>query len=158
MKSLIIFGVVALAALFATFYFMGKGMEDDGDIPFGMAVSKIENGEGLLEVLVTFGMTRAESAKVVGGVQQWDRWVAEHFDLRDANGGKVEFRRSNFGKNITEQQAMTPEFYLQANVKPGAYTLDYIPVLADKTRFRHKFTVPAGGIPFERPSLKLVKK
>lgn len=158
MKGLIIFGVVALAALCATFYFMGKGMGDDEDIPFGMMVSKMENGEGLLEVCVTFGMTHAESAKLVGGVQQWDKWVAEHFDLRDPDGRKVEFRRATFPKNITEQQAMNPEFYLQATVKPGKHTLDYIPVLADKKVYRHSFTIPEAGLPFARPSLQGVKK
>lgn len=160
MKGLIGFGVVALAALCGVFWYLGSQMGEDNDLPFGMAASKPQNGECELLFVVSMAMPRIQGPKLDRGAVMWDKWVAEHFQLRDKNGKLYSMTRSMHGNSalISDQQAMNPEFYLRALVPPGEYTIDYIPVLEEKRRMRLKFTIGNEGMPFERRSLRTVSK
>jgi hypothetical protein len=100
---------------------------------------------------VSLLMPRIEGPVLRHNVIQWDEWVQSHFDLRDDAGTKLTLSPSNLSQRMTDATAGTPEFFLVGNLKPGkAYTLDYIPRLAEGVPYSYTFTAPAEAKPGER--------
>lgn len=128
-----------------------KATQTDEATPIGIAVAKAQNGACEMHIVVSMGFPRRQGPKLEGGVQNWNKWIDEHFEVREVGGGRIPLRRANFSSIISEAQAMNPEFYLAASVKPGKkYIFDYIPVLEEKTRLRQELSIPEEGLPFAR--------
>ncbi|MBI1824932.1 MAG: hypothetical protein HY287_14535 [Planctomycetes bacterium] len=106
-----------------------------------------------MHVVASMGMTALEAPTFnpkVGGVD-WDAWVANHFDLRDASGKQVhiDFMKGSDVVN-TKKLPGVPEGFLFARVKQGGkYTFDYKPKLADPMKLRYAFTAPTADKPVE---------
>lgn len=77
------------------------------------------------------------------GVALWDEWIAAHFQLKDAGGKDIRFNKMGTSAAILDRTAGAPEFVLYADLQKGAeYTVDFVPVIAEKKRWRYTFTVP----------------
>lgn len=149
-KALFAIGLLCFLAFILYFAVSRETAQDPGRmIPIGLGNATPTSVD--LHLAVGIGMPRRDGPKLVHGVIQWDKWVEEHFELRDASGTRVPFRRNNFSRIIPEPTAGTPEFFLHATLKPGTtYTIDYIPVAGDPTRYRYKLTAPSENTGPER--------
>lgn len=78
------------------------------------------------------------------GVQLWEDWVAAHFQLKDKDGKQVPFGKMGTSSSMQDRRAGAPEFVLYADLEKGAeYTVDFVPIVEEKKRWRYIFTVPS---------------
>ncbi len=78
------------------------------------------------------------------GVQRWNEWVPNHYQLREENGPDVPLRKiGTSALMLGEKAAGVPEFVLCADLKKGGkHVCDFIPVVAEGKRYRYSFVVP----------------
>jgi hypothetical protein len=159
-KQMLVTAAVILVACTVGYYWLHHYWSQDQGHLIGVALGNPRDGKVELHVVVSRGMVRAQAPPVAGrgGAILWDQWTRDHFDLRDSAGKAVEMTRMGHSTLISDQKACNPEFFLQAWLRAGErYTLDYVPVSTDPQRYRHPFTVPPEGRPFERAHFALVQ-
>ncbi len=158
MKQLLAVAFIILVLCGVVYVWMEHyGRQDHGQL-IGMALGNPSGSEVELHVVISIGMTRMA---VTDSQQRLSParldWIPAHFDLRDSAGKAVTFSREGHSNLITDQQACNPEFFIRARLKANeTHTFDYIPVAGESKRYRHRFTVPAQGQPFERAQFDLV--
>lgn len=152
MKQALIGAAVILAVGFGTYAWLRHEWTKDRGHQVGWAIGKMNKDRGELHVIVTREMTIIEGPRgMLGGAPQWQDWVKDHFELKDAAGQRVQMNRAGTSTVINEREAFNPEFYVNAGVRIGTtYTIDYIPVVGQPKRYRHTFTVAPEGKEFER--------
>ena len=123
-------------------------------LPIGFGTPSGDKVE--MHIAVSMFLPKADPPKLEGGVLRWDEWVSDHFAIRSATGDKVTLKRTNFTKHIPGQVAGTPEFYIAADLKPGAtYVLELEPVRGGEEKWRHEFAAPTGPTQAEHVELTL---
>lgn len=143
--------VIAAILLGVGYYWFTSKVDRETSTPIGLAIGPAAEGQCPIHIVVSMGMARAEEPRLEHGVMNWEKWIAEHFELKSAAGEVVPLRRLHHSNLISDQQAMTPDSFLVGQVKPGQqYTLTYRPRTYEPARFRHAFTVSANGEPFAR--------
>ena len=162
MKAYAAFVVIIVAIGLGIWWQTSKVSTDPGQL-IGLAFGN-ETGQTIeMHVVVTMIMSKVEGPKLKGTKTvtflDWEGWVEDHFELRDAEGQRVGLRRtqnSNLMKGAT--RLGTPDFYLAADLTPGTqFTLDYVPIFAGGVRYRHSFTAPAERTTFKRHTFALVE-
>ena len=157
MKPRVIVSVILIGACcFGGWYLYRQATEDPG-LPISLAFGNLNEGEVELHVVVSIGMVATEGLRALvlsdgaPSRQTWDEWIAEHFDLHDDSGQRVQLRRDGHSSLISDQQAHNPEFYLVGKLLVGVnYTFDYIPRRDWNIHHRQRFTAPAEDRPFQR--------
>jgi hypothetical protein len=144
--------VIVVGCVAGGWYLLGRASEDPG-FPMGIAFGNPHDGTIELHLVVELGMVRTEGLKAhpAGGLETWDDWIADHFDLRDSAGTKLQLTKDGWSDVIGQDQAKNPEFFLKGKLKAGeSYTLKYIPRRAGLVKHRHSFTAPATAQKFQR--------
>lgn len=150
MKGLIVLVVIAILVAIIGFRFTSSSKTVESK-PIGVAAGKATNGVCKFDMVISMGMARGEGPRVKGGVPDWNEWISEHFILTDNSGTRVEMKRANFSDLISDKDAMNPDSFLTAQIKPSVgYVLDYKPMRDDPRRYRFEFTVQPDGRPFSR--------
>lgn len=152
--GILVVGVILITSMY---FFYGARQQARGRESLPVAFGPPSAGAAELNLAVGMNLPRRDPPKLKFAKIQWDQWVDEHFELKDATGAKVKLQRTNFSQLMNDQKAGgTPEFFLKAMVTPGtSYTLDYLPVVNGE-RFRYAFTAPAAAQEAERAVFLLV--
>ncbi len=157
MKGIIGLFVVGIIACVASVVILGKTSEDQG---YSTAVGFGEPYEGKTHLNLAVGMLtpRKDPPKSdARGNPRWQEWVKDHYKLYDNNRQEVEVNQIGGSSIIPDHKAGNPEFFVAATVNVGeTYTMEYIPVRKQKTRYVWKFTVPSAK-KTERPNFELAK-
>lgn len=155
MKNLLVVGLVLGGGVLLGWYGLNSVTTQDSflvSIAFGFP----KDGDIELHGVVSMGMSAQEPPRVDVKTLKpnWDEWVDQHFELRDAANQSVKvYFRTSTDVIPTNKIKGTAEGYFSAKLKQNtAYTLDYIPKRAEPTRFRHAFTAPAGEVGLETPA------
>lgn len=153
--GILVVGVILIGSMY---FFYGARQQARGRETLPVAFGPPAGSTVELNLAVGMNLPRRDPPKLKFAKIQWDQWVDEHFELKDASGAAVKLQRTNFSQLISDQKAGgTPEFFLKATVTPGAnYTLDYLPV-AGGERFRYAFTAPTAAQEAERAVFQVVE-
>lgn len=156
MKPLI--GLLALLLIgfgLAMWYFnAGAGGGPRWSLPIAVAAG--DGGQAEFNAGVLRDMINVEPPRALGETG-WDRWVAEHLELREDGGEQVPLKLVKRSDTIPDERAGHPEFYVQALLRTDrTYVIDFIPVKRSPVRLRGMFTVYADGLPFQRLLLENV--
>lgn len=155
MSGKVLFAGALLAALGGILgYVITSKMHDDpGEMmPIGFVI--VSGDVTQIEIAVSMIAHKKDPPKLK---QSFEDWVKNKFQLKDDGGTAVTLRRAGFSKGIPEAVGGVAEFYLVGQLKPGkSYTLDYVPVIDEGTRYRHSFTAPTSAVDGERVTMTLV--
>jgi len=159
MPGKLLFGGGLLAALaFVIWYAIGSKMSEDAGEAVPIAFAAPSKDVVMVEIAVSMFSYKNDGPRQINGrFQTKDEWVKDHFELKDASGNAVPLRRAEFAKALPSNVAGTPEFYLQADLKPGgSYAFDFIPYVDAGQRYRHQFTAPTDKFEADRVLFKPV--
>jgi len=146
MKGIIGLAVFLVVAFWAmNFFFASVLTADQGR---NLAVAYFEPYKGELEIQVGIGPLipmRDPPRRTPKGIDLWDDWVADHFQLRDAQGNEVQLKRMGTSSLFSGSKGGgDPDFVLVGAIKPETpYTFDHIPVVSEGKTYRYEFTSPA---------------
>lgn len=84
----------------------------------------------------------------------WDTWLSQHYELKDAAGNRVDFRKGGFkSKDISELQFGSAEFIALATLEAGkTYTLEVTPVVGQPEKYIT--TIEGGAKEFRRTNFE----
>jgi hypothetical protein len=155
-KQIIALGAIIVIIGVATAAWVNNSITADKGEMIGFAVSKVENGEQRMHIVVSLGMVRNDPPKLVAGVSQYEDWIAEKFVVREAAGGKpIRLMKTGNSQLIDDRKAANPEFFLEGRLKPKTkYIFEFKRFNSDTRRYRIEFTTRDDGIPFARETLK----
>src|ERR1043166_6008086 len=160
MKGVVILAVV-IALVGASFWgvVMHESMKDSG-VWILVATGKQKGMPAAMDVSVELQMamrTKVNSDK--NGNPLWEDWVAQHFELRDAEGKVLPGTRIAHSQLVNEEKTINlPEFYVHYTVEGGKdYTLDYKPRLDKPVHYRHEFRALSDNPTVERLQFDAVK-
>ena len=151
MKKLAV--VMVMLVLIGVGWFAANKFTEFKDFQMSIAYGFPKEAEIEMHTVISMGMTALEAPTFnpkVGGLD-WDGWIANHLDLRDASGKQVhiDFLKGSDVLN-TKKVPGVPVGFLLARVKQGAkYTYDYKPHMADPLKLRYEFTAPTADEPVE---------
>ncbi len=160
MKQAIVGALVIVAVGLAGFLFLEHEWTKDRGPAVGYVLEKsAKTGRVRLEVVITRQMVMADVIPMAeNGTALWDRWMREHFELRDESGQTAAFQRAGTSQLIDERKAFNPEFYIWTRMDSNrTYTLDYIPVTTAAKRYRYTFAAPLESQAFDRVYFPKVK-
>ena len=83
----------------------------------------------------------------------WPQWIADHYDVRDASGNAVSFRRNINSTAIRESEVKggLPDSYLIGELQQGtSYTFTYTPIVGEPEKYKYEFVAPSAKEPFSR--------
>src|SRR5262245_14639472 len=134
--------VAGVALIAAMYFYISKSMAMEVvTLPVGYGKPTADSVE--MHVAVSMFLPKKDPPKLEHNIVQWDKWVAEHFQLQDSTGAAVQLQRTGFSNILSDRQSGgTPEFWLKATLKPGAtYTFVFTPIVPAPT-YRHTFKAP----------------
>ena len=143
--------VLILGSMAAAILMGVRMMNADSGELVGIAMGPPRNGSVQLQVLTPMMMVRFDGPNATpSGTIDWDGWVADHYDLRDAQNTKLTLTRIGLtSPQIKEAQAGSAEFIVGADLKEGQpYSLEVTPVVGEPKKYIHRFT--AGPLDFKR--------
>jgi hypothetical protein len=140
-------GVLAAGVLLigAMYFYISKSMAKDVvtlPVGYGKPADTVE-----MHIAVSMFLPKKDPPKLKHNIVQWDEWVADHFQLHDADGQRVQLSRTGFSNILSDRQSGgTPEFWLKSMLKPGAkYTITFTPVMPEPT-YQQTFTAPTAEV------------
>ncbi|MDX2200534.1 MAG: hypothetical protein SF069_16385 [Phycisphaerae bacterium] len=155
--------VVGSFALFAAgLYWFTSNLkekhEEDRLLPIGYGA--VAGGELEVNISVTNFMVQEDPPPPrEDHASTWIDWIPQHFSLKDSSGTIAQWNKQGNSQLIKGVDAGIAEFYITTRIKAGEkYTLEYIPNVAAKHRYRYEFRGWTNGPGFERAALKLVKR
>lgn len=139
-------GVLLIAAMY---FYISKNMAKEVvtlPVGFGKPADTVE-----MNIAVSMFLPRKDPPRLEHNVVQWDKWVAEHFELHEFDGQRIPLQRTNFSNILSDRDSGgTPEFWLKATLKPGAkYTLTFTPI-APEPVYQKTFTAPTEPVEADR--------
>ena len=160
MKGLI--GLFAVGIVGCVGYLvMTRYMTQDQGQMIGYAIGNPDGEEMEIHVVVSGRITRTNPVRVdlMTGIQYWDEWVEEHYELRGGDGTRVPLRRMGYSSLIPDLEAGgTPDSFLIGKVRKGVtYTFDVILNKAGSPRYRNTFIVPPEGVELVREIFEPVR-
>jgi hypothetical protein len=156
MKSLLGLLAVMLIGFAVAMWYFNKGAGSGPRWSLPMALAAGEGDQQEFHAGVLRDMIQVERQRVLGE-HGWEQWIAEHLELRERDGEQVPLTQAMHSAVIPADRAGHPEFYVLATVKQDrTYVFDFIPVKNGDIRLRGEFTVPPGGVPFERLILERI--
>jgi hypothetical protein len=148
MGSKLVGGIVVLLVLVGGWWAAMNVISTDDSYLIYVAFGVPYNDAIEMNTLISPNLPRIEPPRVNPRTRkvEWQMWADNHFDLREASGAKVKvvFRENMERSFIPSGKIIgAPDGYLHAVLTQGIdYTFDYIPIVSEKTSFRHSFTSP----------------
>jgi hypothetical protein len=151
MKKLAV--VIVMLALIGVIWVAANKFTEFKSFQISIAYGFPKEGEIEMHTVISMGMTALETPTFnpKTGQLDWDAWIANHLDLRDAGGKQVHIDYMK-GSDVVNTKKLpgVPEGFLLARVKQGGtYTYDYKPHMADPFKLRYEFTAPTADKPVE---------
>lgn len=155
MKGLVITVIILGVLVLAGYVGLGKMMAADTDVMLAMAAGNPSNGKIQLQIVIAPLTVHRDPPEIkragAMAVENWDKWIDDHFILTDPSGERMRLDRKHFGNLIPERKVGTPDSYLHAYLTIGkTYTLEFVPVIKEGKRYRCTLDAVKSGIPFER--------
>lgn len=144
---------VILACL-AGSLFLGTQALWDQDPGIQLASAVGEEKEGKVQVAVALMLAQKMDRPMADadGVVDWDGWLVKHWELFDADGNRVEMKKSGRTTAIpANKDPGTTDFYVTAELAPGKkYSLDFIPFTGTGEKYGVDFIATKDDFPFMR--------
>lgn len=155
MKGLVITAIVLGGLVLAGYVGLGKLMAADTDVMLAMAAGNPSADQLQLQIVIAPLTVKRDPPEIKRAgdivVENWDKWIDDHFTLTDESGERMRLDRKHFGNLIPERKVGTPDSYLHSYLTIGkTYTLEFVPVISEGKRYRCTLNARASGIPFER--------
>ncbi|MEM7626882.1 MAG: hypothetical protein AAF333_14910 [Planctomycetota bacterium] len=158
MAKAVVWGGMLIVAF--TGIFMGLQLinADSGRL-YGFAVGEPDaNNECELQLIVSitdkFQDPPQPKFNSTSTTPDWDTWLTQHYNLTDASGNRVDFRKGGFrSKDISEMQFGSGEFIALAKLEAGkTYTLEITPVVGQPEKYIH--TIEGAAKEFRRTTFE----
>lgn len=158
MANKVLFVILTALSLGSLYWFLDRASRPIEGMYMPLGFGNVNGNEIQFDIAVGLIQVHADGPRVKNGVAQWDEWIDEHFDLRDATGNRVTFQRKGFSKLINDNTAGVQEFFLSTRLKTNTnYTLIYTLRAGDDKRYRYEFLSPTAAVEGERVSLQDIR-
>jgi hypothetical protein len=143
-----------LGSLGGSVLFTIKVMNEDPGRLVGMAFGKANGTTVELHVVVTLLAPSIDPVPLrADGELDWSTWSSDHYDVRDAAGNAVSFRR-NINSTVIKEHDVgggLPDSYLIGELQQGtSYTFTYTPIMSEPEQYKYEFVAPSAKEPFKR--------
>jgi len=149
--------LMILGALGGSAFYGVKMMNEDRGIPVGIAFGRADGTTIELHIVVPLSMPMIDSPPLNASFKpDWPQWIIDHYDVRDAAGNPVTFRRSINSTVIKEHEVrFLPDSYLSGQLTQGTtYTIELIPMLNEPEKYKYEFTAPSANETYSRKNFE----
>lgn len=149
--------VMILGALGGSVFYSVGMMNQDRGYPVGLAFGRADGTTIELHIVVPLSMPMIDPPPLTAGFKpDWPQWIVDHYDVRDAAGNAVTFRRNINSTVIKEHEVrFPPDCYLIGQVTQGTtYTFELIPKLGEPEKYKYEFTAPSVKEAFSRKTFE----
>jgi hypothetical protein len=138
------------------FYSVKMVSEDPGHM-VGMAFGNASETAVDIHIAVPISMPKVDPPPLNADFKpDWPQWIIDHYDVRDAAGNAVVFRRNINSTLITDNEIrFPPDCYLVGQMTPGTtYTFELTPKLSEPEKYKFEMVAPSEKVKFSRKTFK----
>ncbi len=146
--------VMILGSLGLSVLYMIQVMNEDPGYLVGTAFGRADGTTIEIHIVVPLAAPMIDAPPLNADYKpDWPTWIADHYDVQDASGNAVSFRRNINSTVIKESDVKggLPDSYLIGKLQQGtSYTFKYIPILGEPEKYLYEFVAPSANESFSR--------
>jgi len=146
--------ILLLGGLGAGVLYTIKVMNEDPGYMVGYAFGGASDATIDMHIVVTLAAPMKDAPPLGADMEpDWPQWITDHYDVRDASGNAVSFRRNISSTAIRESDIKggLPDSYLIGELQQGTtYTFKYTPIVGEPETYIYEFVAPSANEKFSR--------